>query len=245
MSREEFGKLVAGLALVFAGFQWAATVLASDRGQAGVLIAALVVAALLAVQRLFFAEPFAAAVRALGLGPPALRGLLVAAVLCLVLLLVLPAYGHFTQVSLDLLPGWIALLPGLFAQAGIAEETLFRGYLFGRLRRRHSFWRAAWMAMVPFVIVHLLMFATLPWPIAAAALFLAAALSFPLAHLFEVGGHTIWAPALVHFVVQGALKVTVVSGDSAAAMPLAWMAACATIPFLVFLVPRPAIRLRP
>jgi hypothetical protein len=41
---------------------------------------------------------------------------------------------------------------------------------------------------------------------------------------------------VVHFVVQGALKV-VVFEDAGEALPMAWMAASATIPFLVFLVP--------
>ena len=49
-------------------------------------------------------------------------------------------------------------LPGLFAQAGIAEELLFRGYLFGHLREGRSFWRAALLSMPPFLAVHLLLF---------------------------------------------------------------------------------------
>jgi membrane protease YdiL (CAAX protease family) len=234
----DFARLVAGLALVFAGFQWVATVLASDRGQAGLPIALLVVAALLVVERILFGQPFAAAARALGLGVPARRGLLTAAALGLLLLLVIPVYAHFARAPVALHPGWPCLLAGLFAQAGIAEETLFRGYLFGHLRRRHPFWRAASLSMIPFVIVHLLMFVSLPWPIAAAAMLLAVVLSFPLAHLFELGGGTIWAPALVHFVVQGALKVGGVSAASPVALPLVWMAASATIPWLAFLVPR-------
>jgi hypothetical protein len=172
MARPDFAKLIAGLGLVFLGFQWAATLLESDRGQAGLLIALLVIAGLLVVERLFFGQPLAASWRVLGLG------------------------------------------------------------------RQHPFWRAARLSMIPFVIVHLLMFVTLPWPIAAAAMLLAVAISFPLAHLFELAGATIWAPALAHFVVQGALKVIVVSGEPSATLPLVWMAASATIPWLVFLAPR-------
>jgi membrane protease YdiL (CAAX protease family) len=230
-------KLAAGLALVFAFFQWAATVLGSNRGQSGVLIAALVLAALFVIERLFFGVPFGVAPRALGLGLPAPAGVLTAAALAGLLLAVIPLYAQLAHVPLELYPGWGWLLPGLFAQAGMAEETLFRGYLFGHLRRRHSFWRAARLSMIPFVLVHLLLFLTQPWPIAAAAMLLAVALSFPLAHLYELCGRTIWGPAIVHFVVQGALKLTVVP-DAAVALPLAWMAASATLPFLVFLVPR-------
>ena len=78
----------------------------------------------------------------------------------------------------------------------------------------------------------------MPWPIALAALVLSVVLSFPLAHLFELGNHTIWAPALLHFVIQATVKVVVVSGDSAAVFPLVWMAASALLPQLVLLVPR-------
>ena len=85
-------------------------------------------------------------------------------------------------------PGWVSLLPGLFAQAGIAEEVLFRGYLFGQVRVGRTFWRAAALSMVPFVSVHLVLFFYMAWPIALASVLLAIAISFPLAYLFELGG---------------------------------------------------------
>ena len=135
------------------------------------------------------------------------------------------------------IPDGCGCCPGLFAQAGIAEEALFRGYLFGRLRRGRSFWHAAALAAVPFVLVHLILFATMPWQVALAAVLLSVILSFPLAYLFELGGNTIWAPALLHFTVQGAIKVLELPGDTA--LPLVWMAASAALPYLVFLF-RPA-----
>jgi membrane protease YdiL (CAAX protease family) len=133
-------------------------------------------------------------------------------------------------------PGWPSLLPGLLAQAGVAEEVLFRGYLFGHAREHRPFWPAVLFAMGPFVAVHLLLFLTLPWPLALAAVALAAATTPPLAYLYELGGRSIWPPALVHFVMQGAIKVVVVSGEE---LPLIWMVGCATLPYLVFLVPLP------
>ncbi len=125
------------------------------------------------------------------------------------LALVVPVFAMVQGSTLTLLPGWLALVPGLFAQGGIAEEVLFRGYLFGHLRRGRTFWRAAALSMLPFAAVHLLLFTTMPWPIALAALTLSVALSVPLAHLFELGGSTIWAPALLHAVIQGAVKIVV------------------------------------
>lgn len=81
------------------------------------------------------------------------------------------------------------------------------------------------------------MFATLPWPVALAAVALSAVIGFPLAHLFELGGNTVWPPALVHFAVQGAIKILEIPGD--ALLPILWMAASATIPWLAFLLRRP------
>ena len=229
-------KLLAGLAFVFALFQGLGQALSSDRGQAGLLIAALVLAALLAVECALFGQPPAAALLSLGLGRPAASGVLVASGICLLLLAVIPAYAAHRDVSLGAYPGWSWLLPGLFAQAGVAEEALFRGYLFGRLRKGRGFWEAAMLATAPFMLVHLFLFVTMPWPVALAAVLLSVVLSFPLAHLFELGGNTIWAPALLHFTVQGAIKVLDAPGDTA--LPLVWMAACAAIPYLVFLFRR-------
>lgn len=88
----------------------------------------------------------------------------------LALLLVLPAYAWAVGGRLEMYPRWAWLVPGLFAQAGVAEEILFRGYLFRHLRRGRTFWRAALLAAAPFILVHLLLFVTLPWPLALATL---------------------------------------------------------------------------
>jgi hypothetical protein len=86
--------------------------------------------------------------------------------------------------------------------------------------------------------VHLVLFFSMVWPIALASVVLAVAISFPLAHLFELGGGTIWAPALLHFVVQATVKV-VVFPDGAESFALAWMAANAVVPLLVFTIKVP------
>jgi membrane protease YdiL (CAAX protease family) len=234
----QWRRRLAGLAAVFALFHWSALALGSDRGQAGLIVGLLVVTATLAVERAFFGQPFARAARAVGLGAPTIRGLATSAAVCAALLLIIPAFVIAAGESPAFLPAWLWLLPGLFAQGGIAEEVLFRGYLFGRLRRGRSFWRAAWLSMLPFVAVHLLLFFTMPWPIALAALLLAVVLSIPLAHLFELCGNTIWAPALLHFVIQGTVKVIVFPDSAATSFALAWMIASALLPLAVLLVPR-------
>jgi membrane protease YdiL (CAAX protease family) len=184
-------RLLTGLALVFLLFQAAGQHFDSDRGQAGIVIAALVLAGLVIVERWLFGTPLGVAPCTLGLGRPDPRGIVAAGLVSGLLLIVIAALRMGAAERFAMLPGWPYLLPGLFAQAGVAEEALFRGYLFGRLLRGRSFRRAAALSMVPFLAVHLVLFATLPWPIALTSLALAAVLSFPLAHLFVLGGHTI------------------------------------------------------
>ena len=63
----------------------------------------------------------------------------------------------------------------------------------------------------------------MPWPIAVASVLLAIIISFPLAYLFELGGDTIWAPAILHFVIQATVKV-IVFAHLAESFALLWMA---------------------
>ena len=231
-------RLLLGLVLVFGLFHWSAGALGSDLGQHGVLVGALVVAATFAVERALFRTPVRAAARSLGLGRPHPAGMIAAACVVLLLFLVVALFARASGSAVGFLPGWTSLLAGLFAQAGIAEEILFRGYLFGRLRAGRSFWRAAAVSMLPFVAVHLILFFTMPWPIALAAVLLSMILSFPLAHLFELGGSTIWAPALVHFVIQGTVKVIVLPDGGAGSFPIVWMAASAVVSMFTFVARR-------
>lgn len=228
-------RLLLGLALVFGVFHWSAIWLGSDRGQAGLVVAGIVLGALVASERSVFSRSFPATLAALGFGRPDARGLWVAVAFSVAMLLVVPLYGLAAHTSFTFWPGWMALVPGLLAQAGIAEEALFRAYLFGHLREGRTFWRAALLAMVPFAAVHVLIFTTNPWPIALAALALSVVLSVPFAHLYELGGRTIWAPAIVHAVIQGTVKLVVFPPDAATFFPLVWMAASAFLGLLVLI----------
>ncbi len=232
-------KLIIATAVVFALFQFLGTFLHSDRGQFGLVIGLAIVATTVALETLLFTSNPLRSAKELGLGLPAWSGILIGVALAVVLIAAFPLYSWMTNSSLELYPGWISLLPGLFAQSGIAEETLFRGFVFGHLRSGRRFWRAAAVSAIPFVIVHLFMFATLEWPIALAGLLLSVAISFPMARLFELGGRTIWAPAILHFAVQGAIKILTVTGAYTMAFPLVWMILSAVLPFAVFLVRRP------
>jgi membrane protease YdiL (CAAX protease family) len=231
-------RLLAGFVLVFALFQWLAQALGSDRGQSGLVVGTVVVVATVIIERAIFKPQISEAVRTLGLTSPAVRGMAAVGAVSLALLLVVPFYAGLSGAILTFRSGWVWLLPGLFAQAGVAEEILFRGYLFGHVRRGRSFWTAAWLSMIPFVAGHLLLFLTMPWPIALAALILSVVMSVPLAHLFELGGGSIWPPALLHFVVQATVKIVTFDDGSSSTFPIVWMMTSAVLPLLVFLVPR-------
>jgi membrane protease YdiL (CAAX protease family) len=241
----EVAATVRGVIRVFVGvvigwlvFDRLAAATGSVRGEHGVLVGAVVVATVLVLDRLLFGRTLRASTVALGLGRPSSRGLIAAAAIGALLLLFFPLYGAATGATLGVRGDALLLIPGLLAQAGVAEELLFRGFLFGELRRSRTFWRAALLALPPFFAVHLLLFLTMPPAIAAAATLLSAALSFPLARLYELGGRTIWAPALLHAVIQGAIKLVVVEDERAATLGLGWMAVCLVVPWLAFTAAR-------
>ena len=167
------------------------------------------------------------------------RGLVAALLASLVLLAYFPLVALVSGQSLTLRDGWLWIAFGVLLQGGIAEELLWRGYLFRHLRATRSFWRAAALAMIFMVAQHTLLLWQLPLPIALAALIVALLSSFPLAHLFEAGGNTVWGPALLHCIIQGVLKVVVVPEDSLLPIQLGWMAASVVVPYLVVLVRRP------
>ena len=240
LSRAHWLRLLSGLVAIFALFQWIAAALHSDRGQAGVIVAITVVSATLIAQRWLYGGTLIEAAKSLGLGVPRWRGVVAACASCATLAIAQTIFvtGSGAVVTYDAGSRW--LLAGLFAQGGVAEETLFRGYLFGDLRRRFPFWRAWFASMIPFVAVHLFLFLTMPWPVAMASVLLAATTSIPLSHLYELGGRTIWAPALLHFTVQSVPKIVIAADSARLTFPLTWMAVCGTLPLLVLL-----IRVRP
>ena len=236
LSRTHWIRLLSGLVAIFALFQWIATALGSDRGQAGVIVALTIVSATFLAQRWLNGGTLVEASRWLGLGLPRLRGLTAACASCASLAIAQTAFvaASGAEVTFDAMSVW--LLPGLFMQAGVAEETLFRGYLFGDLRRRFPFWRAWFASMIPFVAVHLFLFITIPWPVAMASVLLAATTSIPLSHLYELGGRTIWAPALLHFTIQSVPKIFIPADSARLTFPLTWMAVCGVLPLLVLLI---------
>ncbi|MBL8550346.1 MAG: CPBP family intramembrane metalloprotease [Hyphomonadaceae bacterium] len=226
------GRVFLGFFVLWLLLDRSAAMLESMRGEWGVAIAAMVVIAAVLVEFLISKRKPIAALKALGLRKPNVGALMWTLVLCAALLCVFPAYSMMTGEEIRVRPDAAVLALGMFAQGGIAEETVFRGFLFRHVREGRPFWRAALIASVPFIAVHALLFLTMAFPVALMALLVSLSISFPLAWLYERSGNSIWPPAILHAVVQGAIKV--VETENFAALAAAWMVVATLAPWVLF-----------
>lgn len=238
----------ASLVAVLAGFVvlWllldrCAAWLGSFRGEAGLAICAFVLVAAVAMEVLITRQRPSSALTSLGLTLPSINVLATTLALCVALVCFFPLYALSTGSTLTLLYGWPWLLVGMFAQGGIAEEIVFRGFLFRHFREGRTFWRAALLSAVPFTAVHLLLFVSLDFPVALASVLVAVSVSFPLAWLFERAGNSVLPPALLHTVIQASIKLVETDAVAFQTMAIWWMVLSASAPWLVFLIrPKPA-----
>ena len=166
------------------------------------LIALGVAAAIVvAGQVLVFRTPTTELARVIGLGRPVARAIGVAT---LVGVLVIAAYLVGAQalgIQLHLLADWPLVLVGALIFHGLAEELVWRGFVFGRLRDTRTFGRAVVLSMPLIALTHVPIFVANGPVIGTVALISAAITCLPLAYLYERGGRTIWAPAIVHGMV--------------------------------------------
>lgn len=82
--------------------------------------------------------------------------------------------------------------------APVAEELLFRGYLFGKMRKHAPFWLATLITSVLFGGLHLIAGASLQWNVAVDTF----ALSLVLCSLRQITGN-IWSGILLHIIKNG------------------------------------------
>jgi membrane protease YdiL (CAAX protease family) len=222
--------------LLYFVFDRLAAALGSTRGEAGLVVGAVIVALTLLAERWLTRASLRSCAAALGLRTPRGIALLASIALAVALLASLPLLGRVTGVELALRDGaaWLAL--GMFAQGGVAEETLFRGFMYRHLRRTRTFWRAAALSAVPFAAAHLPLFWSLDVPVALLALGMAVAWSFPLAWLFDRANGSIWPPAIVHAVIQGGIKVLVDDDAVFQNLAIAWVALGLAAPWVFFIL---------
>ena len=163
-----------------------------------ILICLVTVSGVTVAWSLIKKAPLAQSFRDVGFGIPNWRVIGIAVVISALMLAFFPIYSSLASVDLPLKSNWHWILIGIITGVGIAEETLFRGYVFNFLRKERTFWKAATISMIFFGAMHLLLLLWLPLPVAIAAILLAIIAAYPTAYLFETGNRTIWASAILH-----------------------------------------------
>jgi membrane protease YdiL (CAAX protease family) len=205
----------------------------------GPAVLAAVVVASLGVSRFLDGLPWRAAVRALGLGRPEPRALAVSAVVSALVLLVWPATAWLSGASIPLRPDWPLALVGVLALHGLAEELVWRGYVFRRLARGRSFRSAVVRSMPLIALTHVPILLTAGPAVGIGAMAVAAVTPVPLSRLYAMGGGTVWAPALLHAAIDS-FKLVVLPAAALAVYPLLIIGCSLAVPLLVLLVHTPS-----
>ena len=229
-------RFLAGFVVLYGTLAGLAEIDATGRFGLAILAGVLLVA--LVVERVLFRCPPAVAFRALGFGRPTVRSLVAATAVC-VPVLVLP--WLLAGVAPVMRPGWPWLLLGIFAFHGLAEELVWRGYAYRRLREGRSFGRAVVLTMPLVAVAHVPVIIGSGLAVGGAALIVAAVTSVPFAHLWEMGRGTIWAPALLHTAID-AFKLVAIPAGATLTVSIALAAVSVVVPLLVLVVDR---RVRP
>ena len=206
-------------------------------GRWGLVILASVVVTGIAVERLGYGTPIRFCLVRLGFGRPGGRALAVAAAVSAVVLLVYPLTTAITGAPFSLRPDWVWLLIGIFAFHRLAEELVWRGFTFRRLREGRSFWSAMWWTMPLIAVTHLPIVFTLGPAIGLTAMLVAAVTSIPFGYLYETGRHTIWAPALLHTAIDAFKLVVIPTVALSTFSPLILLTGL-LVPLLALAVPR-------
>jgi membrane protease YdiL (CAAX protease family) len=202
----------------------------------GPAILAVVVAASLGVSRGLYRLPRRDAVQALGLGRPDRRSLTVSAVVSALVLLVWPATVLLSGASIPLRPDWPVVLLGILTLHGLAEELVWRGYVFRRLAQGRSFWPAVCWSMPLIAVTHIPIVVTSGPAIGGGAMLVAAVTSIALSRLYAMGGGTLWAPALLHTAIDS-FKLVILPAAALAIYPFLIISFSLVVPLLVLVVP--------
>ncbi|MBE2218034.1 MAG: CPBP family intramembrane metalloprotease [Ignavibacteria bacterium] len=233
--------IIAGYLLLYGVIELTAK-LTGDTGNtwSALLISACVILAAILVEILIFRSRFSALSRLLGFGKPRGKAIASALVITLLMFLCYPVITAITGYQFKLPADWLWLAIGVFVFHGIAEEVLYRAFLFRRLREGRSFWKAAWAAVIFFTAAHIPIIINMGLIVGGMAVLLAVVSSFPFSCLYEKSGNTIWAPAIVHAAIDTIIPILAAGGmneQSTIAVSI-WMAAAMIIPYTAFLMLR-------
>lgn len=240
-SKGFFIKVLIGYALVYASLE----VTAYLTGDAidllnAVIISVVVVALTVFTEVVLLKSKVSQLSYSLGIGKPKTKAILAALLITVLLFLCYPLISAITGYEFIIPDNWLLLAIGVFALHGIAEEVLYRAYLFRHLRKGRSFSKAAWLAVLIFSLAHIPIIISQGVLVGGMAVLLSVISSFPFAWLYEKGGNTIWAPAIVHFAIDTIIPILAFAPPSALSQQavILWMAAAMVIPYTAFLILR-------
>jgi membrane protease YdiL (CAAX protease family) len=160
-----------------------------------------------------------------------------AAVVSVLVLAIYPITTARAGAPLTVVPDWPWVLIGLFAFHGLAEELVWRGYAFRRLRAGRSFARAVFWTMPLVATTHIPIIVNAGPTVGIGAMLVAAVTSAPFAYLYETGRNTIWAPALIHTAIDS-FKLFVMPASAVMTFSLLLIAVSLTVPLLALVVRR-------
>jgi membrane protease YdiL (CAAX protease family) len=236
-SRGNLSRILIGCAVMFTilqfGLPWLASVL--DQTWGALIVTGFMLLVALILEKSFFKRSLVEGFLALGFGRPNPRAILVASIIGIIMMTFFPVFSLITGAQISLKPDWLWILLAIVAFNGIGEETLFRGYVFGGLRRDAglSFRQAGFISMAIFAAVHLLLFIGNPFFVGLLGTLIAIAAAFPMAYLFERGNNTIWAPVILHAATHAIRLVDIPAPHYLTAVGI-WLALQIGMMFLVY-----------
>jgi membrane protease YdiL (CAAX protease family) len=196
------------------------------------------VGATLICQRLLFSDTWQTAWRAIGfVGAPG-RIILASVVAAAPMWILLPVLCWMNGISIAIHPEWASVLLGVILVNGITEEVIHRGYVFRRARRTQSFSRAAAISAAVFAAQHVYLIVTMGWIAGISSVVLAALLAFPLAYVFERGGNSIVAPAILHTSSNAPMLILYAPDGRLTSVLVPYMACVLGSIYLVFVLRR-------
>jgi membrane protease YdiL (CAAX protease family) len=238
---EKLFKIAIGFAVIYSSLELTAHLTGDPMITVNsLLICAVVLIVSVTIERTLFNMNFGKAIKQLGFGKPAFLSIGLSVGLSLMLFACYPLITYLTGYSFTIPPGFVWTAVGLFALHGIAEEILYRGFLFHRLREGRSFLGAGWLTVMFFSLSHIPIIVTQGILVGGMAVLLSIASSFPFALLFEKGKNTIWGPALLHFSIDTIIPVLAAGefDENSQKAVMLWMAISAVLPYSLFLVYR-------
>jgi membrane protease YdiL (CAAX protease family) len=163
-----------------------------------ILALAAVICVLAVAELVVFGTPRGRVPSALGFGVPRLPAVIVAGAVSAAVVAAYLLGATALGITLTVRPDWLAVLAGAMLFHGVAEELVWRGFVFAHLRQQAPFGLAVVCSVPLIAATHLPILMSSGALIGGLALATAAVTCLPLARLWERSGRTIWPAALLH-----------------------------------------------